>query len=131
MNQTNITQKQATVSSSDCPCVDDENASFQQILFTALEKYLQGGRIIFIMPEKIVVVGDHSGTAVEFNVNILQMNFFRKVVCDGHLGLQESFAAGDFYIEENNFTELSLLLRRNQIDQRIKADFNANIDHWI
>ena len=74
----------------------NKNTLYQQILFKTLEKHLQGGRIIFTMPEKIVAVGDHSSTAVEFNINILQMHFFRKVVCDGRLGLQESFAAGDF-----------------------------------
>ena len=103
--------------------------SYQQFFLAALDKYVHGGRIVFVMPDGTRTVGVRCDDAAEFRVHVANPDVFRKVVCYGNLGLGEAYMAGDFYVEGERLADFLTLLLRNRLDQKLKRDSGFLLHH--
>lgn len=101
---------------------------YEGLLLRALERHVAGGRIAFVTSRGTAVVGDGDDTTAPIVVEVGRLDFFRRVVCSGNLGMADSYMAGDFNVKDGQLPEFLTLLLRNRLDRKLKQDkrFLAN-----
>ncbi|MEJ8815514.1 cyclopropane-fatty-acyl-phospholipid synthase family protein [Variovorax ureilyticus] len=102
----------------------------QGLLLAALDKYVQKGRIAFVMNGQSAVVG--RGEELDVRVRVHSHDFYRKVICYGNLGLAEAFMAGDFDVDDEQLPQLLTLLLQSRLDAQLAHDLHFVIHYaWI
>lgn len=101
-----------------------DTLSYQRLLLSALDKHIRGSRIKFITSDEHVEVGDGHGQTEsgDIVVRVFEKEFFRKVLCQGNLGMGESYMAGDFQVDHGRLPEFLTVLLRNDLDKKLKGD---------
>lgn len=99
-------------------------STYQRLFLAALNKHIRGPRITFITPEGKLEVGDgrEQPSAEDIVVRVTEPDFFRKVLCNGNLGMGEAYMAGDFRVDQDRLPELLTVLLRNGLDKKLKQD---------
>lgn len=95
-------------------------STYQRLFLAALDRHVRQGRIAFTMLGTTTVVG--AGGTADVVVRIHDLDFFRKVVCEGNLGLGEAYIAGDFEVEGGQLVEFLTLLLRSDLDRKLRQD---------
>lgn len=102
---------------------------YQRFFLNALRKHLDAGRIEFQTPSGKFVVGDASGPLI---VHVNDNDFFRRVVCNGNLGMAESYMAGEFTVHDDRLDELLTLLLKAGLDRKLSRDVGFALRYlWV
>jgi cyclopropane-fatty-acyl-phospholipid synthase len=99
-------------------------STYQRLLLAALDKHIRGARITFVTPAGKVEVGNgpEQAPAEDIVVHVTELDFFRKVLCHGNLGMGEAYMAGDFSVDQGRLPEFLTLLLRNGLDRKLGQD---------